>query len=491
MPRRTRLALLVSIVAVGLVSLSLVVGSLGHRTAPRSESEAAAAIAARGGNPEAAEQAEMTAERLEAAAEAKANGTLGVSARIPHNTAAGWAGETVFDPTTDDWEPAVAADPNAPYVYIISTHFDAKPCPGNCPVPWMALRISKNGGRTFGAAKPLCACKGSWQYDPIIEVVKNTGAVYAAYLNGFNTVFVKSMDHGKTWSQPVDTFGNVSWTDKPALTTSPSGRDVYISWNGPTGGDPWVSVSHDFGTTWTQTKLDDSDRYYFAYDADVLPDGTVIFSEGSIDYSGPGTSAVGVVEHRAFVSKDRGATWTNVLLDTVPVGEPCTAVGCTSDFYLGHSGVSADANGKLAYVYDGATVDQGPQRIWVRTSTDDGLTWSSRTALSVAGEEATSPTVEATGNGDLRVWYMQTTGDDTDVWNVYYRSSVNGGNSWTKPVKISDATGGADYKTPQGFEEVYGDYGEIAITSAGKTIGVWGEGTSWTGPGGVWWNIQT
>ena len=42
---------------------------------------------------------------------------------------------------------------------------------------------------TFGTARPLCACKGSWQYDPIIEVVKNTGAVYASYLNGFNTVF--------------------------------------------------------------------------------------------------------------------------------------------------------------------------------------------------------------------------------------------------------------------------------------------------------------
>ncbi len=433
----------------------------------------------------------MTAEHLQAAAQAKNDGTFGVASRIPHRAAPGWTGEAVFDPNTDEWEPAVAADPKAPYVYMVATHFGAKPCSGNCPVPWMALRTSKDGGKTFGKAQVLCACKGSWQYDPIIEVVKRTGVVYAAYLNGFNTVFVKSTDHGKTWNQPVDTFGNVSWTDKPALTTSANGRDVYISFNGPTGGDPWMAVSHDFGATWTQTKIDDSARYYFAYDAAVLPDGTVIFSEGSIDYSGPGTTAVGMVQQRAFVSKDHGATWTNVLVDTVPIGEPCTAAGCTSDFYLGHSGVSTDANGTLSYVYDGATVDQGPQRIWVRRSTDDGLTWGSRTALSVAGEEATSPTVEATGNGDIRVWYMQTNGNDTDAWNVWYRSSKDGGTTWTAPVKISDATGGAAYKTPQGFQEVYGDYGEIAITSAGKTFGVWGEGTSWTGPGGVWWNLQT
>ena len=174
----------------------------------------------------------------------------------------------MFDPNTDDWEPAVAADPSAPYVYILSTHFAAKPCSGNCPTPWMSLRISSNGGSTFGTARPLCACKGSWQYDPIIEVVKNTGAVYATYLNGFNTVFMKSTNHGQTWSTPVPVYGNVSWTDKPALTASADGRDVYISFNGPNGGDPWMAVSHDFGATWTQTKVDDSTRYYFAYDAD-------------------------------------------------------------------------------------------------------------------------------------------------------------------------------------------------------------------------------
>jgi hypothetical protein len=57
-------------------------------------------------------------------------------------------------------------------------------------------------------------------------------------------------------------------------------------------------------------------------------------------------------------------------------------------------------------------------------------------------------------------------------------------------VKISDATSGADYKTPDGFLDVYGDYGEIDVTSAGKTIGVWGEGFSWIGPGGSWFNRE-
>jgi hypothetical protein len=44
------------------------------------------------------------------------------------------------------------------------------------------------------------------------------------------------------------------------------------------------------------------------------------------------------------------------------------------------------------------------------------------------------------------------------------------------------------YKRRRGFDEPYGDYGEIAITPAGETIAVWGESVSYFGPGGTWFN---
>lgn len=68
--------------------------------------------------------------------------------------------------------------------------------------------------------------------------------------------------------------------------------------------------------------------------------------------------------------------------------------------------------------------------------------------------------------------------------------SADGGLTWSVPVKLSDATSGTAYKTAAGFLP-YGDYGEIAITSAGQAVAVWGEGVSWLGPGGVWINRQT
>jgi hypothetical protein len=86
---------------------------------------------------------------------------------------------------------------------------------------------------------------------------------------------------------------------------------------------------------------------------------------------------------------------------------------------------------------------------------------------------------------------MQTNGGNFDAWNVWYRSSTTGGASWAAPVNISDVTSGASYKTANGFLEPYGDYGETAVTNTGKTIAIWGEGNSYTGPGGVWVNRQT
>ena len=52
---------------------------------------------------------------------------------------------------------------------------------------------------------------------------------------------------------------------------SASGKDVYVSWNGPQGGDLYVGQSHDYGATWTQQKLVTDKRYYYAYDATRAP----------------------------------------------------------------------------------------------------------------------------------------------------------------------------------------------------------------------------
>jgi len=501
------------LVLVGLILVAaLVAGTLiehaHHSDAARpaaepaaeASEEAEAAPEAEGRTPsdEAAEEAEQTAERIEAMQAAKASGDFGTKVAATTSPATGWVGSRVLNAATDDWEPAVGTDPAAPNVYMLTTRYGVDPpgCEKQCPSPFIALATSRDGGSNWGPQRALCTCTGSkGQYDPIVEVVPNNGNVYSLFLNadrhsGFSTVFTKSTDHGATWSEPVHVYGTVSWTDKPELATSPSGKDIYVSWNGPQGGDLYVGISHDYGATWTQQKLSDDKRYYYAYDARVLADGTVVFSESSITYSGQ-TRVDGEVWHHAIISRDKGATWENVVVAKVGLGETCVADGCGPDFYTGQTSVVSDAPGHLVFAYEGPTAADGPQRVYVARSSDAGRTWTAGAALSVAGENATGPRLTAYG-GEARIWYMQTSdGDDPDAWNVWYRSSTTGGRTWSAPVKISDApAGAAGYVYDDGFGEIYGDYGEVAVTNTGKTIAVWGEGFSYTGPGGTWFNLQ-
>src|SRR5712691_4128463 len=181
------------------------------------------------------EEADTAAARLSALYTAQAAGLFGYASQASVTSpATGWLGEQVVNPNVDDWEPAVATDPNSPFIYILTTRYgQPAPCTSHCPSPYITLVVSSNNGATWGPQLPIWAVKGTKaQYDPTIYVVPNTGEVYAFFLNadrhgGFSTLFIKSGDHGQTWTNPVRPNGQVSWTDKPFLTSSPSGKDVY------------------------------------------------------------------------------------------------------------------------------------------------------------------------------------------------------------------------------------------------------------------------
>ena len=317
----------------------------------------------------------------------------------------GWSGEQLFgDKTTDDWEPAVATDPAAPYVYLVTTRYGGKKACKGCPDPALILRVSSDGGKTFGADRFICSCKGVVaQNDPQIEVAAN-GTVYAAWLNDFvpGVVFSKSSDHGRTWTDPLTLKTDaISFGDKPALAISPSGRDVYVAWN---ASDSYISVSHDYGATFgAPIKTNADTRYWYAYSGAVTADGTVTFSETNYaqDNTGP-------VQVEAIRSTDRGAHWHETLIDTVAQLPPCVSDGCPIEYYGPSALMAADATGRLVIMYQGASVPSGPQRVYVRHSTDGGRTWSKRTDIDggPSGTNAAFGGAAATGHGDFRLWYQ-------------------------------------------------------------------------------------
>ena len=95
------------------------------------------------------------------------------------------------------------------------------------------------------------------------------------------------------------------------------------------------------------------------------------------------------------------------------------------------------------------------------------------------------PAIAATGNGDIRISWM----DDRSNgwWNTYYRSSVNGGSTWSPEVDVSDFVSGYTYITADGFRFPFGDYYEMDIDEEGTTHIIMGEGNSYDSPGSVWY----
>ena len=391
----------------------------------------------------------------------------------------GWDNERLWSRTTDDWEPALAADPSSSLAYQLAVRYGGRACP-KCPHIKIMLRRSPDAGATWGREHYLCRCKGkNGQYDPQIEI-SDDGTVFATWLQGYTpgVTFSKSTDHGRTWTKPVHM--DVGWSDKPVLQVSPDGKDVYIAFNGPSKGDSYVGVSHDGGGHFTTARVTKNNRYYFAGGGFVAPDGNVTFAEvnDNQDYTGK-------IQVYALSSSDGGSTWHNVRVDVVKRQPDCTSAGCYDGFYGSVPALAGDANGDLAIVYVGARVSKGPQTTYVRRSTDGGLTWSDRVRISPRGANAVSPTAVGAGPGDIRVWFMD---DRTGRFNVWYRSSTDGGVTWSQPARLSNAIAGPPYVGPRGFVEIYGDYGEIDVTNDGHTIATWGEGPSFNGPGGVWFN---
>jgi hypothetical protein len=435
------------------------------------------------------EQEEKTEGRLEALALARREGTLGLIERVRREPAPGWVGERILNETGDDWEPAIAADPNGPFVYVLHNRYGGAPaCRNGCPDPAMILHASRDGGRTWRTERYLCTCKGAkGQHDPLIEVVPQTGDLYAVWMNNFDIHFSASTDHGRTWSTPVFIHPDLNWGDKPNMAVSPDGENVYVQFNGPTAGDVYASSSHDAGETWSTVRVTNSDRYFYDYGGVVLPTGRALFSHISYRYSGPDNVAEGPVQIHVFASDDSGATWSDLMIDELELGTDCPSRGCYRDFYDTGPVLAADADGDLVIAYSGASEPGGNRTVYARSSVDNGLTWSEPVRLSRLGANAAFVAAIGRGDDEVRLYFAD---QRTGAWNVRYRTSTDLGATWSRAVRISDAISGTAYKDHRGFVEFYGDYGEIAITSSGKTIAVWGEGPSYYGPGGVWFNRE-
>ncbi len=381
----------------------------------------------------------------------------------------------------DQWEPAIAADPFG-HVYILYPQYEGVlGCPA-CPSPTMILQISADGGDTWGAPRKI-APPGSGQWDAQIEVDPVDGkTVYAAWLQNYRSAIAiaKSDDFGETWSVLTPPHGQLA-TDKPILAVR--GADVYVAFN--VSYQLWVAASHDGGATYTSVRLDPEKAGL------ALPGGGTVTPNGDVYVawagylSGRQKAPVNLYLTR---SSDGGATWTDIPLDLSAPAPDCPPdYGCGWAYLGAQAIVASDAASNVYALWNAGETKEGPQRIYFARSTDDGATWSARQDVSTApdGIAHAFPAIVGGAEGDVRIAWMDARAGN--VWNTYYRSSTDGGATWTAEVDLSTFVDGYTYIHPNGFNFPFGDYFEMAIDAEGLTHAVWGEGLTYVSPGSIWY----
>lgn len=384
----------------------------------------------------------------------------------------------------DTWEPAIAAD-RFGHVYVLIPDFP--PSCKKCPSSINYLVVSNDNGQTWSDPR-IIADPGSEQIDVQLKVDPVDGqTVYASWLQNKKSLIevAKSTDFGQTWSTVIANSTKAG-TDKDILAVR--GNDVYVAYDHAQ--TVWCSSSHDGGKTWISVKVNANAQFGWSLTGGgtVDPAGNVYFAWDGYTQNG---GAKGPVNLYVTKSSDGGRTWTPTLLDISSSPPDCSAFDCGWAFLGPGIAMTSDTAGQLYVLWNAGKVDGGPERIFYSTSKDQGNTWTRKVNVSMAprGVDHAFPSVAAGVAGDIRIAWMDQR--NYPHWNVYYRSSTDGGSTWSDESVLSSFVDGYNYIFTDGFRFPFGDYFDMDIDSQSHTQTAWGEGYNWLTPGNVWYTHQT
>jgi len=382
----------------------------------------------------------------------------------------------------DQWEPAMAADGHG-HIYVLFPQYGAvSDCPA-CTAPTIALLVSNDNGISWQAPHALVPST-TGQFDPQIVVDPvDRQTVYASWLqnNKRDVMVARSQDFGRSWYLAIAQHSQED-ADKPVLAVH--GADVYVGFNHEQ--HIVVSASHDYAQNFSSVTVNPNAEpgWSLAGGATVGPAGDVYFSWTAYERRELSTRPVSIYVSR---SPDSGRSWNTILLDVSSAPPECAAHGCGAEYLGAQIALASDAAGTLYALWNAGTRHGGPERIYFASSTTGGASWSLKADVSSADDQVEHgfPAIASGVAGDVRVAWMDTR--HNPLWNVFQRSSSNGGATWSAETRLSGPASGYDYVRPDGFRFPFGDYFSIAIDNLGNTHAVWGEGRNYKSPGSIWY----
>jgi hypothetical protein len=405
----------------------------------------------------------------------------------------------------DDWEPEIAAD-LAGHVFVVLAHFPGDPTcdPASGTQREIYVRASLDGGQTFGPLVALPRLGYPSVVDCVITVDEETGAIYVSFLAygkggmtgaAADVLVSKSVDLGATWTTTKVNGPGCAGCDHPWIVADDD--NIYVTY--AQGPDHFLSRSADGGSTWDETNVLRDTHVAFPEGGVVDAAGNAWFAWGDCFGSCTGKNAA-VYQVSRTVAGTSDTDFAPVA--TTPAGPHCPPAGACGFAYFGpQDDIAIDAAGNLYLVWQDNLSGKPNRPSIVQLSSchaaddcTDPASWEyvgrvdDKTATGCDGGEcyALFPRIEGGASGRIgTIWMDDRLGDPVDHtngWNVWYRSSTDGGQSWTGPgVRVSQFDPSRSESQLNGFEFPYGDYQGIDLTPTGDVVMAWGEGHNYTG----------
>jgi hypothetical protein len=301
---------------------------------------------------------------------------------------------------------AVAA--NGPAVHVV--WFDNRD--GNQEIYY---KSSSDTGLTWSADDRLTNNASSSQTPRIVVSGANLHVVWQDNRDGNYEVYYKrSTDAGAGWGSDIRLTSNSNWSLFPTLAVS--GSSVHLLWMDDRDGNRETYYKHstDNGASWSSdTRLSNDADWTWS----------------------PAIAVAGDTVHAVWYESDAGGNlgkeiWYARSTNAGLTWEP--AINLTSDPGVS-MGPCVGASGSTVHVTWEDNRD-GNYEIYYKRSTDNGASWGSDTRLTSNSAASTGSSIDISGANVHVVWT-----DERDANSeIYYKSSVNNGASWSPDTRLTN-----------------------------------------------------
>jgi hypothetical protein len=274
-------------------------------------------------------------------------------------------------------------------------------------------------------------------------------------------------------------------------------NNVYVMY--AQGPDHFLSRSSDGGQTWNESLVLSDTHVAFPEGGVLDAAGNAWFAWGDCSGSCSGTTAASYK-----VSRTLAGTSSTQFAEVAQgaMGPHCPPSGACGFAYFGpQDDIAIDAAGNLYLLWQDSQTGKPHDPTILQLSScvagsdcTQAANWryvgraDDKTASGCpdAACYALFPRIEGGASGQIGVmWMDDRLGqplDHMNGWNVWYRSSTTGGQTWAGASRrVSQFDRSRPESHRNGFEFPYGDYEGIDLTAAGQAVMIWGEGHDYTG----------